>query len=58
MSESEHKPCGSGGALGATVLMDRLNHVRKRKRAFGGQTVNMEAIRQKIAKEQRRKGDR
>jgi hypothetical protein len=58
MSRSERKPHESGGALGATALMDRLNHVRKRKRAFGGQTVDMEAIRQKIAEERRRKGDR
>jgi hypothetical protein len=58
MSEAAHKPNESGGALGAAVLMDRLNHVRKRKRAFRGQTVDMEAIRKKIEEEQRRKGGR
>jgi hypothetical protein len=39
-------------------LWDRLNEVRKRKRAFGGQTVDMRAIQRRLAAEQRRKRGR
>lgn len=48
----------SGGLLGASGLLDRLNQVRKRKRAFGGQSVDMWAIRRRLAAERRRKRGR
>jgi hypothetical protein len=44
--------------LGASDLMERLLHVRKRKRAFGGQTVDMEAIRRRLEAEQKGKRGR
>jgi len=38
--------------------MDRLLKVRKRKRAFGGQTVDMEAVRRRLAEDRRRRRGR
>jgi hypothetical protein len=38
--------------------MDRLLNVRKRKRAFGGQTVDMEAVRRRLAEDRRRRRGR
>jgi hypothetical protein len=38
--------------------MDRLNNVRRRKRAYGGQVVDMEALRRRIDREQARNRDR
>lgn len=43
---------------GASILMDRLNAVRKRKRAYGGQTVDMVAIQRKIARQRKQRRDR
>lgn len=48
----------SWGLLGASALLDRLNQVRKRKRAFGGQAVDMRAIQRRLAAERRRKRGR
>jgi hypothetical protein len=48
----------ASGMLGASDLMERLLHVRKRKRAFGGQTVDMEAIRRRLEAEQKGKRGR
>jgi hypothetical protein len=47
----------ASGPLGASGLMDRLLHVQKRKRAFGGQTINMEAIRRRLEAERQGKRD-
>lgn len=47
-----------GSVFGASELMDRLLKVRKRKRAFGGQTVDMEAVRRRLAEERRRRRGR
>jgi hypothetical protein len=44
----------SGGLWGASGLRERLTHVRKRKRAFGGQTVDMEALRRRLEAERRK----
>jgi hypothetical protein len=43
---------------GGGALLDRLNSVRRRKRAYGGQTVDMEALRRRIEKEKERNRDR
>ena len=40
------------------ALLDRLNNVRRRKRAYGGQAVDMEALRRRIEKEKERNRDR
>jgi hypothetical protein len=46
-----------GGVLGATALIDRLNNVRKRKRAFEWHVVDMELARRRVeAKRQRKRG--
>jgi hypothetical protein len=42
------------GLLGAAGLVDRLLHIPRRKRAFGGQVVDMESIRQHTEEVQRR----
>jgi len=47
-----------GGMLGATALVDRLNNVRKRKRAFEWHTVDMELVRRRVEEKRRRKRDR
>jgi hypothetical protein len=39
---------------GLSILMDRLHAVRKRKRAYGGQTVDMVAIQRRIAQGRKR----
>jgi hypothetical protein len=39
---------------GLSILLDRLDTVRKRKRAYGGQTVDMVAIQRRIAQGQKR----
>ncbi len=43
-----------GGLLAASGLKERLVQVRKRKRVFDGQMVNLEAVRQRLAAEQQR----
>ena len=43
---------------GASILMDRLNAVRKRKRAYGGQTVDMVAIQRHIARQRKQRHGR
>ena len=44
--------------LGSSGLMDRLHHVRKRKRAYGGQIVDAEAMKRLLREEKRRgRGD-
>jgi hypothetical protein len=43
-----------GGLLSASGLVERLIYIRKRKRAFGGQTVDMEALRRRLEAERRR----
>jgi len=43
---------------GAGALLDRLNNVRRRKRAYGGQVVDVEALRRRIDKEKARNRDR
>ena len=59
MSKSvDRQDKASDGWLGASALMERLNQVRKRKRAFGGQTVDMEAVRRRISAQRRRKRGR
>lgn len=47
-----------GRLPGTTTLKDRLNRIRKRKRAFGGQVVDMEALRRRLLNEQQRKRER
>jgi hypothetical protein len=48
MTEEEHKGQPGSRTLGTSGVIDRLIHIRKRKRAFGGQKVSMEAIRQQV----------
>lgn len=36
------------GLLGISTLMDRLDNVRKRKRSFGGQMIDMDAVHQRM----------
>ncbi len=56
MNESRREEKGtSGGLLGASDLMERLRHVRKRKRTFEARGVDMEAVRQRVEAERRRK---
>lgn len=45
----------ASGLMGALGLVDQLAYVRKRKRAFGGQTVDMEAVRRRVDASRRRK---
>ncbi len=58
MSRSSRKQEKSGGLLATSGLLDRLRHVRKRKRAFGGQTLDMAALRRRLVEEQKRRHDR
>lgn len=48
----------SSGLIGASGLMERLLWVRKRKRAFGGPAVDMEAVRRRVEAERRQKRER
>jgi hypothetical protein len=57
MSKPQEKR-DTGGMLEALGLMERLLHVQKRKRAFGGQTVDMEAIRRRLETERQGKRGR
>jgi hypothetical protein len=47
-----------GGWLATSELMERLIEVRKRKRIFDGQTVDMEALSRWPTAQQREKRDR
>jgi hypothetical protein len=58
MSRSQKVQDKENGMLGASGLMGRLLDVRKRKRSFGGQTVDMEALRRKIEAERQGKRGR
>jgi hypothetical protein len=59
MSQDRNGQSGTmGGVLGATALMDRLNNVRKRKRAFEWYTVDMELARRRVEAKRRRKRGR
>jgi hypothetical protein len=42
----------------ASALMEWSIYIRKRKQAFGGQTVDMDAVQQRLAKQRRLKRDR
>ncbi len=46
----------SNGLFGASELAERLRNVRKRKQSFGGQTVDMEAVRRRLEIARRNKG--
>jgi len=52
------KDKGAGGVIGASGLMERLLWVRKRKRAFEGPSVHMEAVRRRVEAERRQKRER
>ena len=39
----------------ASALMEWLIYVRKRKHAFGGQTVDMDAVQRRMVEQQRRR---
>lgn len=43
---------------GTGALLGRLKDVRRRKRAYGGQAVDMEALRRRIERENERRRDR
>jgi hypothetical protein len=45
----------SNGPFGDSELAERLRNVRKRKQSFGGQTVDMEAVKRRLKMAQREK---
>jgi hypothetical protein len=46
------------GPLGASALIDRLHQVRKRKKAYSGQAVDLRVIQRRLAAERRGKHER
>jgi hypothetical protein len=59
MKEAQsEKDKSTGGVIGASGLMERLLWVRKRKRAFEGPSVHMEAVRRQVEAERRQKRER
>ena len=58
MSKSGRHKTGLEALPGGGALLGRLNNVRRRKRAYGGQAVDMEALRRRIEKEKERNRDR
>jgi hypothetical protein len=56
--KSKQQQAGLEALPGGSALMDRLNNVRRRKRAYGGQVVDMEALRRRTDREQARNRDR
>lgn len=45
------------GLFEGLTLIDRLQEVRKRRRAFSGRTMDVEALRRRLREEQRRNRD-
>lgn len=58
MKRASREPDRGPAALpGTGALLDKLNSVRRRKRAYGGQAVDMEALRRLVDEEKERQGD-
>jgi len=48
MTEKEHQGQPGSSPLETSRVIDRLIHIRKRKRAFGGQKMSMKTIHQQV----------